>query len=82
MESLELWIALSPKQLEELNKGKEAVPDEYSDRFGLRTEPAAVSAANSISRPDGSGLRLNTFRKLRVVSLKRQSQWSIVGMAL
>ena len=47
MESLELWIALSPKQLEEVNKGKEAVPDGYSDRFSLRTEPATVSAASS-----------------------------------
>ena len=36
MESLELWIALAPKQLEELNKGNEVFPDEYFGRFGLR----------------------------------------------
>ena len=28
MESLKLWIALTPKQLEELNKGNEVFPDE------------------------------------------------------
>ena len=36
MESIKLWIALTPKQLEELNKGNEVFPDEYSGRFGLR----------------------------------------------
>ena len=39
MESLKLWIALTPKQLEELNKGNEVFPDEYSGRFGLRLGP-------------------------------------------
>ena len=33
MESLKLWIALAPKQLEELNKGNEVFPDGYSGRF-------------------------------------------------
>ena len=33
MESLKLWIALTPEQLEELNKGNEVFPDEYSGRF-------------------------------------------------
>ena len=46
MESLKLWIALAPKQLEALNQGKEVFPDEYSGRFGLRTGPAdAVNRA-------------------------------------
>ena len=35
-ESLMLWIALAPKQYEDLNEGKEEIPDEYSKRFGLR----------------------------------------------
>ena len=39
MESLKLWIALTPKQLEELNKGNEVFPDEYSGRFCLRLGP-------------------------------------------
>ena len=39
MESIKLWIALTPKQLEELNKGNEVFPDEYSGRFGLRLGP-------------------------------------------
>ena len=39
MESLKLWIALTPKQLEELNTGKEVHPDEFSGRFGLRLGP-------------------------------------------
>ena len=30
---------LTPKQLEELNKGNEVFPDEYSGRFGLRLGP-------------------------------------------
>ena len=42
MESLKLWIALSPGQLAELNKGNEVLPDEFSGRFGLRTCPAAA----------------------------------------
>ena len=42
MESLKLWIALSPGQLVELNKGNEVLPDEFSGRFGLRTCPAAA----------------------------------------
>ena len=39
MESIKLWIALTPKQLEELNKGNEVFPDEYSGRFGQRLGP-------------------------------------------
>ena len=42
MESLKVWIALSPGQLVELNKGNEVLPDEFSGRFGLRTCPAAA----------------------------------------
>ena len=42
MESLKLWIALSPGQLAELDKGNEVLPDEFSGRFGLRTCPAAA----------------------------------------
>ena len=42
MESLKLWIALSPGQLVELNKGNEVLPDEFLGRFGLRTCPAAA----------------------------------------
>ena len=56
MESLKLWIALSPKQLEALNQGKEVFPDEYSGRFGLRTGPAdAVNRAQYFMdwTPDG-----------------------------
>ena len=56
MESLKLWIALAPKQLEALNQGKEVFPDEYSGRFGLRTRPAdAVSRAQYFMdwTPDG-----------------------------
>ena len=36
MESIRLWLALTPKQFEDLNNGKEIQPDEYSKRFGLR----------------------------------------------
>eukprot|EP00435_Cladocopium_sp_Y103_P062544 s582_g24.t1 len=39
MESLRLWLALTPKQVEDFNKGQEVQPDEYSNRFGLRTTP-------------------------------------------
>ena len=56
MESLKLWIALEPKQLEELNKGNEVFPDGYSSRFGLRLGPAeAVNRAQYFMdwTPDG-----------------------------
>ena len=56
MESLKLWIALTPEQLEELNKGNEGFPDEYSGRFGLCTGPAeAVDRAQYFMdwTPDG-----------------------------
>ena len=56
MESLKLWIALSPMQLEALNQGKEVFPDEYSGRSGLRTGPAdAVNHAQYFMdwTPDG-----------------------------
>ena len=56
MESLKLWIALAPKQLEELNKGNEVFPDGYSGRFGLRLGPAeAVDRAQYFMdwTPDG-----------------------------
>ena len=56
MESLKLWIALEPKQLEELNKGNEVFPDAYSGRFGLRLGPAeAVNRAQYFMdwTPDG-----------------------------
>ena len=33
MESIRLWLALTPKQFEDLNNGKEIQPDEYSKRF-------------------------------------------------
>ena len=39
MESLKLWIALTPKHLEESNTGKEVHPDEFSGRFGPRVGP-------------------------------------------
>ena len=37
-----LWLALTPKQFEDLNNGKEIQPDEYSKRFGLRKDPVAA----------------------------------------
>ena len=45
MESVTLWIALTPQQFSDLNAGKEVQPDEYSQRFGLRT-----SAAEAVER--------------------------------
>ena len=42
MESIRLWLALTPKQFEDLNNGKEIQPDEYSKRFGLRKDPIAA----------------------------------------
>ena len=42
MESLKLWLALTPPQFEALNKGEMAEPDEYSKRFGLRKTPEAA----------------------------------------
>ena len=39
MESIRLWLALTPKQFEDLNNGKEIQPDEYSKRFRLRKDP-------------------------------------------
>ena len=42
MESLKLWLALTPPQFEALNKGEMVVPDEYSKRFGLRKTPEAA----------------------------------------
>ena len=50
MESIRLWLALTPKQFEDLNNGKEIQPDEYSKRFGLRKDPiAAVERAQYYS---------------------------------
>ena len=42
MESIRLWLALTPKQFEDLNNGKKIQPDEYSKRFGLRKDPVAA----------------------------------------
>ena len=42
MDSIRLWLALTPKQFEDLNNGKEIQPDEYSKRFGLRKDPVAA----------------------------------------
>ena len=42
MESIRLWLALTPKQFDDLNNGKEIQPDEYSKRFGLRKDPIAA----------------------------------------
>ena len=42
MESIRLWLALTPEQFEDLNNGKEIQPDEYSKRFGLRKDPVAA----------------------------------------
>ena len=42
MDSIRLWLALTPKQFEDLNNGKEIQPDEYSKRFGLRKDPIAA----------------------------------------
>ena len=42
MESIRLWLALTPKQFEDLNNGKEVQPDKYSKRFGLRKDPVAA----------------------------------------
>ena len=56
MESIRLWLALTPKQFEDLNIGKEIQPDEYSKRFGLRKDPvAAVERAQYFNdwTPDG-----------------------------
>ena len=64
MESLKLWIALAPQQLEELNKGNEVFPDAYSGRFGLRLGPAeAVDRAQYFMdwTPDGLKDKLNLF---------------------
>ena len=35
-------LALTPKQFDDLNNGKEIQPDEYSKRFGLRKDPIAA----------------------------------------
>ena len=48
METLRLWLALIPKQFEDLNNGKEVQPDEYSKRFGLRKNPLAAVARQRI----------------------------------
>ena len=56
MDTLKLWIALNPEQLEALNQGKDVFPDEYSGRFGLRIEPVgAVTRAQYFMdwTPDG-----------------------------
>ena len=42
MESLKLWLALTPPQFGALNKGEMVEPDEYSKRFGLRKTPEAA----------------------------------------
>ena len=42
MDSVTLWIALSPQQFDDLLSGQEVQPDEFSQRFGLRTSPAAA----------------------------------------
>ena len=42
MESIRLWLALTPKQFDDLNNGKEIQPDEYSKRFGIRKDPIAA----------------------------------------
>eukprot|EP00438_Fugacium_kawagutii_P000917 Skav211592 [mRNA] locus=scaffold2962:53741:54115:- [translate_table: standard] len=39
MESVKLWIALTPEQFDALNSGQDVQPDEFSGRFGLRTSP-------------------------------------------
>ena len=47
MESLKLWLALTPSQFECLNKGEVIEPDEYSKRFGLpQTPEAAIERAS------------------------------------
>ena len=56
METLRLWLALTPAQFEKLNKGEEVMPDEYSKRFGLRRTPLeAVERAQYFMdwSPDG-----------------------------
>ena len=42
MESLKLWIKLSPEQLDRLNRGNEVVPDDRSRRYGFRMGPMDV----------------------------------------
>ena len=42
MDSLKLWLVLTPCQFEALNKGEMVEPDEYSKRFGLRKTPEAA----------------------------------------
>ena len=47
MESIRLWLALTPKQFEDLDNGKEIQPDEYSKRFG-RLLPSSVLSTSMI----------------------------------
>ena len=42
MESIRLWLALTPKQFEDLNNGKEIQPDEYSKRVWTTKDPVAA----------------------------------------
>ena len=47
MESIRLWLALTPKQFEDLNNGKEVQPDEYSK--GLDYEKTRLLPLNVLS---------------------------------
>ena len=56
MDSLKLWVALSPEQLADLNQGKDVHPDAYSGRFGLRAGPleAVTRAQYLMDEPRGN----------------------------
>ena len=64
MESLILWVALSPDQLADLNQGKDVHPDEYSGRFGLRGGPLeAVTRAQYFMDWSPEGMKGETHQK-------------------
>ena len=72
MESIRLWLALTPKQFEDLNNGKEIQPDEYSKRFGLRKDPvAAVERAQYFNDWTPEGPKVSSVP--RIMSLLRSN---------
>lgn len=80
METLRLWLALIPKQFEDLNNGKEVQPDEYSKRFGLRKNPlAAVARQRIMSWLKWSWRPSVTCKRPRQVSFWSTSPMSTAG---
>ena len=64
MDSLKLWVALSPEQLVDLNQGKDVHPDAYSGRFGLRAGPLeAVTRAQYFMDWTPEGMKGETHQK-------------------